>query len=135
MSTIKYSYTIYIVVLCTALTLLLVSFGNQIFENGISIKGTGAAIALFSFLEIITNWFIEIKNKTLNPRQSVNFFLGIKVGKILLTLMFAAIYAITVKVEQKRFFVVFLILYLVYLLADTIYLTRREKRLKATINN
>jgi hypothetical protein len=52
----------------------------------------------------------------------------LKAGKILLSLVFIALYAIAVKVEMKRFVLVFIALYLVYLLFDTFYLAKKEKK-------
>jgi len=48
---------------------------------------------------------------------------------------FLLVYAIAVGVETKRFLLVFLALYLVYLAFDTFYLTSRERALKNEKNN
>ena len=107
----------------------------MIFEEFISVKGIGAAIGIFTFLEILTVWLIETKSKTIAPRTSINLLLGMKVGKILLTILFVAVYALAVKVEQQRFVMVFLVIYLIYLFSNTIYLTHHEKKLKAHRTN
>jgi L-asparagine transporter-like permease len=73
---------------------------------------------------------VEAKKKTVSPRQSVNLFMGFKVGKILLSVFFMTIYAIAVKIELKRFVMVFVTLYLIYLVFDTFYLVYREKETK-----
>ena len=133
MLTIKNSYLLYLVVLCVALTLLLIICGNLIFKELIAIKATVAAIGMFTVFEVFSVLFIENKSKKQNLRQSVNVLMGMKVGKTLLTLLFFIVYAFTVHVELERFIIVFLVLYFLYLFSDTIYLTRREKRLKETI--
>jgi 1,4-dihydroxy-2-naphthoate octaprenyltransferase len=69
------------------------------------------------------------------PRKTINLLLGLKTGKILLALLFIAIYALAVKVETQRFSIFFLIVYLIYLFSDTVYLTRREKKLKTNRTN
>ena len=107
----------------------------MIFGELISIKGIRAAIGMFTVLEILTVWLIETKSKTIAPRKSINLLLGVKVGKILLTILFVAVYALVVKVEQQRFVMVFIVTYLIYLFSDTIYLTHREKKLKALRTN
>ena len=88
------------------------------------------ALALFFLYELFVILFAEYKSEIISPRQSINLFLGFKVGKIILSLLFIAFYAIIVKVEIKQFILVFLALYLIYLLFDTVYLTSREKSLK-----
>jgi len=98
-----------------------------IFEELISVKGIGAAIGMFSFIEIASILLIEKKSIRKAPQKSINLLLGIKTGKIFLTLLFIAVYAFAVKVELQRFFMVFLVLYLIYLFSNTIYITRREK--------
>ena len=127
----KNSYILYLVVLCAVLSSILIMYGNMIFEEIISVMGVGAAIGMFTLCEIVSIWLIETKSTQITPRKSVNLLLGIKTGKILLTLLFVTVYALAVKVETQRFVIVFLAIYLVYLFSDTIYLTRREKRLKA----
>jgi hypothetical protein len=124
----KNSYILYFVVLGAVLSVSLILYGNLIFDEIISVKGAGAAIGMFTLIEIVSIWLIETKSAKITPRKSINLLLGIKTGKILLTLLFVAVYALAVKVETQRFVVVFLAIYLVYLFSDTIYLTRREKR-------
>ena len=131
----KSSYLLYIVVLCAVLTGLLIFYGNVILEEIISVQGIGAAIGMFTLIEMLSVWLIETKSGKITPRKSVNLLLGIKTGKTLLTLLFVAVYILTVKVETQRFLIVFLILYFIYLFSDTIYLTRREAKLKANRMN
>jgi preprotein translocase subunit SecY len=127
----KNSYILYLVVLCTVLIASLIVFGNMIFEEIIPVKGIGAAIGMFTFIEIVSTWLVETKSTKIAPRKTINLLMGIKTGKILLTLLFVAVYTLAVNVETQRFVIVFLAIYLVYLFSDTVYLTRREKKLKA----
>jgi len=126
----KSKYILYLFFLNGILTALLVSKGKVFFEYGSSIGGIAIAIVMFFIVELFIILYIEKKSKTINSRQTINLFLGIKAGKIILSLLFIVIYAIFVKVELKRFIGVFLVLYLVYLLFDTVYLLSREKSLK-----
>jgi hypothetical protein len=91
---------------------------------------TIGAIIFLSFYELITIWITDKKGNTISARQSVNLLMGLKVGKILLSLFFILIYSVTVKIEMKHFVLVFLALYLIYLLFDTLYLMSREKEAK-----
>jgi hypothetical protein len=88
------------------------------------------ALALFFLYESITIRITDKKGNTITPRQSVNLFLGMKVGKILLSLIFITAYVVVVKIEKKSFVLLFVLLYFVYLLFDTLYLANREKQLK-----
>ena len=126
----KSNYILLLVVLNGVLTALFAVFGKYIFEDARSILGITFALILFFLYELFVILFTENKYKDISPRQSVNLFLGFKAGKIILSLLFIVIYAVIVKVEFMRFLLVFVILYLIYLLFDTIYLVSREKSLK-----
>jgi hypothetical protein len=89
---------------------------------------TIGAMAFFFLYEIAAILVSEKKRKTITPRQSVNLFLGLKVGKIFLSLIFVTVYALAVRIEVKRFVLIFVLLYFIYLLFDTIYLTKNEKK-------
>jgi len=88
------------------------------------------AMAMFFLYELVVILFTEAKYKTITPRQSVNLFIASKAGKIILSLLFIAIYLSIVKVERMRFFMVFAALYFIYLLFDTIYLVNRAKSIE-----
>ncbi|MDR0796566.1 MAG: hypothetical protein LBE79_11065 [Tannerella sp.] len=127
----KNSYLFFLVVLCSALTILSITYGDMIFDELLPIKGIVAAIGMFTILEMLSVWFLESRSRKQNPRQSVNILLGLKVGKMLLALLFILIYALAGQVEIRRFTVAFLVLYLIYLFSNTTYLSLREKGLKS----
>ena len=123
----KNTYILSLAVLNAVLAVLLVSGWKVVFEDARSVIGIAFALVMFVFYELFVILFTEHKTKMISPQQSVNLFLGFKAGKIILSLLFIAIYAILVKEEIKRFVGVFLVLYFIYLLFDTVYLTSREK--------
>jgi hypothetical protein len=90
--------------------------------------GIAVAMAFFFLYESMVILLTSKKKESITPRQSVNLFMGLKVGKILLSLIFATVYALAVKIEVKRFVLVFVALYFIYLLFDTIYLAKNEKK-------
>jgi hypothetical protein len=96
----------------------------------ISYVWTCGAVAFLFLCELAIILIIDKKSKTVSVRQSINLFMGLKVGKILLSLFFVAIYTIAVKTEVKRFVMVFLGIYLIYLVFDTFYLMSKEKETK-----
>ncbi|MCL2652058.1 MAG: hypothetical protein FWD60_13685 [Candidatus Azobacteroides sp.] len=91
---------------------------------------TIGAIVFFFLYELATILVTDKKIKPISSRQSINLFMGLKVGKFILALTFALIYAIAVKVELKHFLIVFAVLYLIYLAFDTFYFLSVEKKLK-----
>ena len=126
----KNTYILCLVFLNVILAGLLVIEWQVIFEDVRSMMGIMVALVVFFLYELFVILFTEHKSKTMNQRQSVNLILGFKVGKFILSLLFIAVYAVVVKAEIKRFIGVFLVLYFIYLLFDTIYLTSREKNNK-----
>lgn len=126
MASVNNKYVLYLVLLNTVLITGLILWGKSVFTDMRPFTGTGAAIAFFFLYEILVILITGRKSKTVTPRQSVNLFMGLKVGKILLSFLFIAIYAIAVKIEIKRFTLVFIALYFIYLLFDTIYLAKKN---------
>ena len=122
-------------VLNTALIAGLVFFGDRLFENPLLIIWSEIGVALLFLYETIVIVLTDKKMKVLTGKQSVNFFLGLKVGKIILSLIFIGIFVIAVRIEVKRFVLVFVSLYLLYLLFDTIYLACMEKDSKKQLKN
>jgi len=88
------------------------------------------AIALFTVYEVVCILVVRKGLLLDNPRRLVNTYLALKVGRIFLALLYATIYVLVVKQEIKRFVLVFVLIYLGYLLFDTLLLTSWEKNLK-----
>jgi hypothetical protein len=126
----KNKYIYYLVLLNGLLASLLVIEGKMIFIDARPLTAIAIALVMFFIYELFVIWYMENKSKSITARQSVNVFLGIKMGKIILSLLFIAVYALVVKVELKYFVLVFLALYFIYLFFDTIYLASREKENK-----
>jgi len=126
----KFKYVLFLIPLSVLLYILVFYGGGLIFNEPKSILGIAVAITMFIFFELFVILFTDRKNKTINSRQTINLFLGYKIIRIFLSIIFLAIYAALVKVELKLFIGIFLIIYLIYLFFDTIYLLKREKILK-----
>ena len=128
-------YFLYLAFLNGILTALLILFWKDIFEDSRPMVGIAFSMSIFFFYELFVVVFTESKGEKLSSRQSINLFLGFKAGKIVLSLFIIAFYAIVVKIELKPFIGVFITLYLVYLLFDTLFLFNREKSLKKQYKN
>ena len=131
----KNSFLIGLWVLNTVFITCLVFFGDLLFENPSLIIWSEIGVVLLFFYEMMVIILTDKKRKVLTGKQSVNFFLGLKVGKIILSLLFIGIFVIAVRIEVKRFVLVFVSIYLVYLLFDTIYLACMEKDSKKQLKN
>ena len=109
---------------------LLLIFGHCLLESESALYGLVIAVWLFALYEFCTILVVENKRNTSNPRQLINTYMALKVGKILFSLLFAGIYVFAFKEESKRFVLLFVLLYFIFLLFDTLYLSFREKELK-----
>ena len=123
-------YILYLGALNILLATILICCWEYIFKDPRSMAGITVALAMFFLFELFIILFTESKGKNLTSRQLVNLFLGYKAGKIILSLLFIAIYASVIKVEMKPFIWVFVALYFIFLAFDTFYLATREKRMK-----
>lgn len=112
---------------------LVLVFNGYLFQNEATLYGILIAIWFYGIYELITILIVESKRKTANPRQLVNLYMALKTVKLLLSLLIASIYIFAVKIEIKRFVLFFVLIYFIYLLFDTLYLTNREKELKKKI--
>lgn len=123
-------FILYLVLLSCMLNGCLILFKSTIFNDVRPYVWAEIAVAVFFLYEIMVIFFTGKKNQTLTPAQSVNLLIGLKVGKMLLLLLFILIYFIAVKIELKRFVTTLVSLYLIYLLFDTVYLLANEKKKK-----
>jgi len=130
MLTHRNKYIFFLAVLNCLLTTLLIIYWKIIFKDVRSVVGITFALILFFLCELFVILYTERKIGFLSARQSINLFLGYKAGKMFLAFLFLAVYVAIVRVEQRRFIMIFLIFYLIYLLFDTIYLASREKSLR-----
>jgi cell division protein FtsW (lipid II flippase) len=88
---------------------------------------------LFSFLvayAVSTVVIINKKKKTTSARQLTTLYMVLKAVRLLVFIGIVFAYLLIVKIEAKRFALVAIALYLVYLLLDTLFLAFTEKRLK-----
>lgn len=99
-------------------------------EDSLSI-GLSLSPLFFFLYELVVILVTEKKRKTATPNQLVNLYMGMKVGRMLLSLVYVLIYYLVAGVQLRRFVLVFVVVYLIYLLFDTLYLTKGEKKTKA----
>jgi FlaA1/EpsC-like NDP-sugar epimerase len=113
--------------LMLALILLLNNFRGELFVKAEPYWWCQASVLLLGLYEIAAVFIVNKKYKSVSPRQSINLFMGLKVGKILLSVFFVMLYAFMVKMEMRRVIIIFVTLYLIFLAFDTIYLVCCEK--------
>ncbi len=94
-------------------------------------------VGILSFLflfESLVICIVDSASKKLGQRKLANLYLLLKVVKILSSLAFVGIYAINNKEGIRSFVLVFVFFYFLFLLFDTLFFSRVEKRLKAGNN-
>jgi hypothetical protein len=89
----------------------------------------GICVFLFAY-EVSTLFIVNKKIKTANPRQITSMYMLLKGVKLFLFLVVTVFYMLAVKIETKRFVLVAIALYFIYLLFDTVFLTSIEKGVK-----
>ena len=129
MNTVK-TYIIGIIALTAVLITGLILFRDMIYADTFPFWWTFGGITFLFLYELATILIIDKKSNAISAQKSVNLYLGLKVGKILLSVFFVLIYAVVVKLEMKRFIMVFVLLYFIYLVFNTLYLSSREKEAK-----
>ncbi|MCL2596779.1 MAG: hypothetical protein FWD66_03790 [Paludibacter sp.] len=129
--------TIFIIILIV-LTGILFAAGETfplLFINPTVHLWTNISLLLFFVVELVIILLIFKPDQNVRPAQTVNTFMGIKVGKILLSICFIAIYILAIKTEIERFLTIFIILYFIYLILETIFLLKRQKLNKLQIES
>jgi len=121
-----------------ALTVILFAAGAmfpQIFISATVHLWINISLLLFFVIELVMILIIFKPDTKNRPSQSVTIFMGLKVGKMLLSICFITIYILSIKIENKRFLTVFILLYLIYLILETIFLMKRQKLNKLQIES
>ena len=103
----------------------------------------GAAVMLGAFPDHYTRWFpympayyyfwgilfISLFRHNMGHKVAV-LFLGMKIAKMLLFVLISGLYIVSGGAQKVDFIVTFLCMYLIYLLFETLYFWRYEKKLK-----
>jgi hypothetical protein len=126
----KNSKYVFLIILSLLLSACLMLFWNYIYQDIRPYAGTVTVIAVLFLYETFTMLYVEKKTKTASPRQIVSLYMFLKGGKLLVFLASVVIYMLAVKIETKRFVLVAVAIYFIYLLWDTWFLTSTEKKLK-----
>lgn len=87
-------------------------------------------IIYFLIIESVVVSLVESFGQKKEKKQMVNIYMLTKVIKIITSLIFITIYALTVKENMKAFIAVFILFYLSYLIAETFIFMKVEKRIK-----
>ncbi|MDR1562219.1 MAG: hypothetical protein LBS54_03900 [Dysgonamonadaceae bacterium] len=119
--------------LILVLGLLLNNFRDELFANSEPYWWCQAGILFLTFYELAVVFIIDKKYKSVSPRQSINLLMGLKIGRILFSGFFVISYLAVVKLETKRFMLVFLTIYLIFLVFDTLFIISRERKAKKQI--
>ena len=121
---------IYLLLLTVILSTALLVFGDKLYLNSSVMWWTMGVISFLFLYGLMTIFVVDRKIQTANSRQIVSLYMLLKGGKILAFLFTIVIYMFVFKVEAKRFLLVAIALYFIYLLLDTLFLAMVEKNLK-----
>lgn len=120
----------YLILITVFLWVLVSMFWNQFFTNESLLFWTTGTISFLFLYELITIIIVNKQAKVARPQQLVTLYMFLKGTKIFLFLGTLIIYMLAVKVETKRFVLVAVALYFIYLLLDTLFLSWVEKGIK-----
>ncbi len=81
------------------------------------------SLGFFAVVSISTTWFVAGGNSK-RKGDVINYFLIAVTGKLLLSILFILIYALAVRPESKLFVVPFFVLYLIYSIMQTRFLSQ-----------
>lgn len=85
----------------------------------------------FLLIESIIIWLVDgVSRKEDSSRKMVNIYLIAKIMKIFASIIFVAIYAVSVKEGLKNFILIFMAFYFVYTGIETFLFSRIERRIK-----
>lgn len=99
-------------------------------EDGFDLNWYIASLFFFLILEVFIVACVESKSHKVEQKKLVNIYMLTKVVKILLTLVFATIYALAVKENIKTFILNFSSLYVFFLIIESSTFVKIEKHLK-----
>lgn len=89
----------------------------------------GLAI-FYLIIESLVISLVEKCSQKKDEKQLVNMYMLTKVIKVITSLIFVTVYVLMVKENIKAFVAVFILFYLLYLIAETFIFMKVEKRIK-----
>lgn len=118
-------------VLVTAVLFFVIRMGwRQVYTNESVMFWTMGFLAFLFLFEWITMMIVNKQSRATRPQQLVRLYMLLKGSKLFLFLGTLIIYLLTIQVETKRFVLVAVALYFIYLLLDTLFLSWFEKGIK-----
>lgn len=122
-----------LICLFSLIILLLVGFGvlgSRLFVRDVAIWWSMVLVLLLGLYEWMNVVFVDRKQTSASAQQLVRIYMMLKGGKVLLFSAIIVFYALLIKVEIKRFVLVAVAIYFIYLLFNTLFLSQTEKSLK-----
>jgi hypothetical protein len=125
----KYLNIVSLLVVTGLIFVCLEIFKDRLFQEWTLVYVFELCLFLFAY-ELSTIFILNKKIKTTSPKRVVSLYMLLKGVKLLLFLAVLVFYMLAVKIETKRFVLVAVAIYFIYLLWDTWFLTSTEKKLK-----
>src|SRR5574344_68483 len=119
----------YVKLLTLTIVLILISFGLLWFNTGWFLIAMPLAVLYFSIVTGL-QYYATVKSVMKDPRIFIRNFLGLTVGMLFLHLIVLCIYMFTHLSSAKLFTIAFCVLFVVYLLFETVELSMFVKKQK-----
>ncbi|NDV68224.1 hypothetical protein D0T66_04855 [Dysgonomonas sp. 25] len=105
-------------------------------QHMISWSSFFAIILFFLFVEVVNIQLVSAGSQKKDKKKLINIYMLTKVIKVVLSLFFVLFYVILNKgSDLKTFIIVFVVFYILFLLAELFAFSRIEKHIKANENN
>ena len=112
-------------ILTSAIAVVLALTGQSIFSSRLPVIFLLATTLLFGIVEVCTVLLMSSKSSKDNTNRSINIFMVLKTGKLLLSL--GLIFILLIKTDTKAFLICFIAIYLIYMAVNIIYMRGLER--------
>ncbi|MDH8702215.1 putative membrane protein [Dysgonomonadaceae bacterium PH5-43] len=121
---------IYLTLITVFLYSLITVYWSHIFIDKSLLYWSLGVITFFFLYETFSIVFVNKQAKIAKPKQMVAVYMMLKGLKLFVFLGTLVIYMLAIKIEAKRFVLVSVAIYFIYLLLDTLFLSWVEKGIK-----
>lgn len=112
-------------ILTSIVVLLLATVAESLFTSRLPIIFLLATVLVFGIFELVTVRLMSKKGSDSN--RNITIFMGLKTGKLLLSLALVMAYLLLINIDTKAFLICFLIIYFLYMAVNIFYLRGLNK--------
>lgn len=112
-------------ILTSVVVVLLATSTQWLFTSRLPAIFLLTTTVVFGIFELVTVWLLSKKKSDSN--RNITLFMGLKTGKLLLSLALIMSYLLLINIDTKEFLICFVVIYFVYMAVNIFYLKRLEK--------